>query len=197
MTRPPITSKQDMFRRLDAGEFGNSAKSWRSLAEWEADPSTRAFPLWGIRSRLKTADARTKLNVPSADVPAFLRAHYPDGGADVTAMLDDITVLKAEVCESDLYPVGLCLDYPTAIVPGDEWRGSFREFRKREFGLTALMTLKRHLWPQDLENLRRLLDEYPLHKIEMTVCSRAVGRLPNSNTVVWEIRPDGGGYENW
>lgn len=188
---PPIRTKQQMFRLLSAGLLGNTVPQWFSLPEWEADPDAAKYPLWGVRSGLAGGDKRMRLNVPSRDVPDLYREWFPSGGGNLSPMVDHAAVLKAEVFESDFAPFGLNLFY----VPPDKtvryrqpWREAFREHGKQVRGLAVWKILEAYLWPSDLEDLRALLERFPGHVVEFTACDRAMGIVPNRNTVFWEVR---------
>lgn len=186
--KPPITSKPEMYRLLAAGQLGNTVPQWFSLDDWEADQRSH-FPLWGIRSGIAGGDKRMRLNVPTDEVPPLYREWFPNGGGNISPMIDEYLTLRGQLVEGieNASAGDLSLNYVEGE-PATMWRQAFERFGKHANGLTAMMLLKRHLWVNDLEDMRILLDEYPGHVIEFTTCYRAVGLMSMRNTVIWEVR---------
>lgn len=179
-----IASKQQMYEHLVRGDFGNAVPQWFSLHDWLADPSTRAFPLWGIRS-LTPMDKRMFLDVPIGDVPEMVTKHH-GGLANLSPMVDPFMIFRCEVFEADFAPCGLRV-WGTADREL-KWREAFRHTAREWSGVAANAILRNYLWPNDYEDLMTLLERYPGHVVEMTVCDRAVGKIPMRNTVIWEVR---------
>lgn len=188
MNYSSVLNKKDMYRRLAAGEFGNTVPQWFSVELWEKDAAP--YSLWGIRSGLAGGDKRMRLNVPTQEVADLYRSWFPQGGGNISPMIDMYVELRGEVVECpDVHP-GLLLFHvePGKVVPEDPWRGSFKKYGQQKKGLAAWNILKTFLWPSDLEDLKILLDIYPEHVIEFSACNRAVGVIPHRNTVIWEVR---------
>jgi hypothetical protein len=186
---PPVLNKTDMYRRLAAGEFGNTLQSWNDLDKWKAEAPVGRWPLWGVRSEASRADPRFRLNVPAAEVGAYCRGHFPNGGYNLTPMIVDCCVsLRAVVHECDYgHPFGTRVDFVVGE-RGTPWREAFKKYGTHSHGVIARNLLELHLWPNDLANLRRLLRDYPKHAVELSACDRAVGVVPNRNSVCWEVR---------
>ena len=186
-----VRTKRQMYRMLAAGEFGNTVPQWFDLAAWEADSEAARYALWGVRSGLAGGDKRMRLNVPRDEVVALCRNWFPSGGMNLSPMIDMYAVLRAEVYESNFgEPFGLNVFYvpPGKLVPEDPWRGSFKRYGSRAWGIKALHLLREHLWPGDWEDLWLTLDRFPGHVVELSACDRAVGVIPHRNTICWEVR---------
>jgi hypothetical protein len=192
MAKSPVLTKQDMYRRLANGEFGNTIAQFFSLESWQNRGYVRNYGLWGVRSASIAGDKRCRLNVPEAEVEGLWKEWFPCGGGNISPMLDKWAVLRCEVFINEHDPrSGLTAFYVPAgfyIDESDPWRGSFRNYGKQVSGLQASMLLKAYCWPSDLENLMMLVEEYPGHVVEFSACDRAVGVIPNRNTVIWECR---------
>jgi len=186
-----IRTKREMYRMLVAGEFGNTIPQYFSLEDWLISPDHAKYSLWGVRSISGGGDKRMRLNVPRDDVKDYCERWYPHGGVNISPMIDRYAVLRAEAFESGFgEPFGLNVFYvpPGKLIPADPWRGSFKRYGTRAWGLKALHLLREHLWPSDWEDLRLTLDRFPGHVVEFSACDRAVGVIPNRNCVIWECR---------
>lgn len=183
-----VTTKARMYELLCAGEFGNTLPNYFSLEEWVASGDRERYEWWGLRSRLAAGDRRMRLNIHRDEVPRLWASWFPDGGGNLSVMIDPWVTLRAEVWEADVAPFGLVVYYAAGYDPLDPWRGSFRRYGRQLGGLAARSLLETHLWPSDYADLRVTLDRYPGHVVEFSACSRAVGLIPHRNTVIWEVR---------
>jgi hypothetical protein len=194
MDWPPVKNKRDMYRRLALGEFGNTIPMYFSLADWErCEIAARHAGLWGVRSAVIQGDPRLRLNVPRDEVATYVRRVFPDGGMNISPMVDPYAVLRGEVHLSDYgEPFGLRLFYVPPgkeVAPGeDPWRGRFKRWGAHAHGVTAREIIRYYLWPSDWADIEVLLDRYPGHVVEFSACDRAVGLVPGRNTCVWEVR---------
>lgn len=191
MTRPPVRSKRDMYRRLAAGEFGNTNPSWYDLESWPASPERFTYPLWGIRSTI-AAGGFYRLDVPTADVEETILDNCPNS-FNLSAMVDPYLVFRGEVMD-DVGGLRLFGVFGNREV---KWREAMKLYGMENRGLVAKGILDALLWPGDREDLRELLESYPDHVIEFSALDRAVGTFPNRNTVIWEVRIANGEYERW
>lgn len=160
-----------MYRLLSAGTFGNTIEQFFDLDTWR--PEADKYPLWGIRSAVVAGDPRCKLNIPVADVPALW---FP--GANISPMIDRHARLRVEMNRD----VATWADrsghpHPWRDAP---WKHSTLS--------AARSILRAYCWPDDLDNIDRLLEEYPTATIEFSACDRAVGIVPCRNVVLWEVR---------
>src|SRR5688500_4048575 len=108
-----ITNKQDMYRLLAAGTFGNTIPQYFKLLDWVASPDYRRYATWGVRSLVPGGPC--KLYATRGEAECFA-IHTKAQGYDynISVMIDQIKVvtLWAEVYDS---PAGLLvygIEYP-------------------------------------------------------------------------------------
>lgn len=188
---PPVRNKQEMYRRLKAGDFGNTVPSWNDVEEWYLSEDRLKYKLWGIRSR-SAADRALRLDVPTSLVANYARNNFKSG-YQISPMVDPYLVFRGELYDS---PEGLRL-FGVLGKPALKWREALARFGQEWRGLRLPSMLEAILWPSDHEDMRVLLASYPNHVIEFTACSRPVGLVPHRNTVIWEVRIADGSYEKW
>jgi hypothetical protein len=188
----PIETKKQMYAALAAGAFGNTIPQYFDVGVWEKSPDHDKYDLWGIRVSSGGGDPRMRLNWPREDVARYVRDSDLAGNVNISPMIDKHAVLRAEVTEITFGDrIGLYAWYvpPGSPVPhNDPWRGGFRLFGREAFGSAVRVILEHHLWPEDYNNVRRLLRDYPEHVVEFSACDRAVGVMPMRNTIIWEVR---------
>ena len=165
-----VANKQEMYKLLRSGAFGNTARSWSSYAE------------------LLASDYRGLVGVRSLVTGGPFLAHVPFDKVPKTAnnyseMQDDSNILlQGEIYRSEmglyLYASKVQRHMRLALAEGGE---SFWLSRAR-------VKLQTALWPSDYDDLMLLLDEYPESVVEFSAYSRAVGNIPNRNTIIWEVR---------
>lgn len=182
----PITSKKRMYELLTAGALGNTLPAWFDLDEWQADPDAMQHRLWGIRS-LQSGNKHMKLDVPRDEVPRYVR-EYHSGVANITPMIDEWSIFRCEVVETKFEPFGLRVFGTDACARTLKWREALRETGREWLGVQAVEVLRRYLSANDYDDVCLLLDRYPGHVIEMTVCDREVGKIPGRRAVIWEVR---------
>jgi hypothetical protein len=187
-TATEVTNKKQMYSLLSTGTFGNTVPQYFDLFSWVMSPDHSKYKLWGIRSGVAGGDKRMQLNVHRATVPRLYEEWFPEGGGNISPMIDQWAKLRAEVMLNRFGPFGLQVHYADGYDPDNPWRGSFQKYGRTVSGLVATHLLRKYLWPSDYEDLMLLLDRYPDHVVELSACSRAVGVVPRRNTVIWEVR---------
>lgn len=201
MPRPPVTSKQDFYRRLRNDEFGvNHNFRWYSVREWEmADwllghvkiqevkGSYGSFDLyhrtrlWGIQS-IGPPGARCDYNVPTTEVAERCR-DWPYPYTISPMMPDDQLVVQGEIWDNYIFTSRALLPMRQALREAGEHRE-----------LTAAKVYLQHLLPsEDIEDILYLQTEYPGHVIEFSTYAVPVG-VKKRRTVFWEVR---GGNPNY
>lgn len=201
-----IYDKADMYRRLTAGELGNTITQYLSVDAWLASPDSARYPLWGVRSARHAMHPACRLNCPAAEVADHCRRHFADG-PNISMMVEAIATVTAwlEVWDS---PSGLVVEgveHPDTAA-GWTWRNSMRDpdRRKKWEGLQARLMLRKHLNPNSLADLTNpgdpdhpgLLERFPGHVVEMSCLESCLGSVPGRNGIVWEVRDgDTGMYE--
>lgn len=182
MTAPRITDKTMALGMLRAGLFGNTLRTWATVADMRADGY--AGPV-----TMRYAVGNTPLcayRVTQEEIPERIEK-WASNGADAGRIQfnesapDDRLVVQGEV---QRIPGGLVLTYSRKRLP---MRDALRT-AERAKGLEALMILQRDLWPSDLSDVDALLDIYEDSVVEFSAYEVPVGCIPNRNTVIWEVR---------
>jgi len=179
LRRRDVLTKDDMYERWQAMEFGNRPRSWESFEEWNAD-WTYMGP---VAIRYCEPDSKRKAyGVRVGKVLDTLR----ELGGEISkyrfseqSNLDDV-VIQGEL--TDIYG-GVLLSYTHANKPMSKVRDTLIDVR----GSAAMATLDRWLDPCDAEDLRYLLASYPRHVIEFGSYRRPFG-VCHRRMCVWEVR---------
>lgn len=184
----PITSKQEMYQRLNSGMLGHTLKAAETreqVAEMLKLPGPFAI-------RFKQAGGRTVFNLTAAEVTERLKT-VPEGMYNVSGMVID----ENRLCYGHLLdgPGGWFLHYsddpkPCKLLPSVD--GCKEKFRQ---GLDARLYLQTIMDDIGWETLTRLVEEYPDHVIEFSVLATRFDAMGPSNTVFWEVRCTTGEYE--
>lgn len=164
-----VNNKQEMYTLLRAGKFGNTARIWNSYIELVESGYTG---LVGVRS----------LSVGGPFLPYLTVAEAPREGIYSEMQLDEHILLQGEVYRS---VEGL---YLLASSLKTHMRPALREGGKHYWLLAAYAQLQTALWPSDYDNLMELLALYPDSVVEFSAYDKAVGIIPNRNTIIWEVR---------
>jgi hypothetical protein len=185
--RPPITNKKAMYRLLQAGLLGNTIPLYPTLETWLNAPDLRSYPKWGVRC-LTPGDKRMRLNVPIDEVVNYVTTNFPTGeGFNISPMIDQWAIFKGEVYEQyHTPPYGLCAY--VNFKGNMPWREALRDYGQHFFGLEAKLQLQKYMDSSSYDDVRTLLEEYPDHVVEFSVCDRSVGVIPGRNSVIWEVR---------
>lgn len=179
MTR--ITNKQQMYRHLARGDFGNTTPQYFSVEDWW--DRRGQSPFWGIRSLVPGGPCQ--LNVPTNDV-AMTAMRYKTP-FNISMMVDQVAVVTAwlEIWQSTSGLTVYGVEYPER---GTSWRDRMPRYGTQWLGLTARLMLTKHLNPNSLHDLCQLLDRYPDHVVELSTLETCLGMLPHRNAIIWEVR---------
>lgn len=192
-----VHCKKEMYRLMAAGEFGNYNPHWMGVESWaraHVFKRAKAEDLWGIRS--VGAGKHLRLDVPTFEVAKTVREEFaPISENMISPMVDHILTYRGEVMFS-AENRGITLRGG----PGKrkiKWREFFANESMTLTGLNAWLGLRAFMMPGDYEDFLILIEKYPDHVIEFTCCDKWVGAKPRRNTIIWEVRPTDGSYENW
>jgi hypothetical protein len=185
--KPPITTKKAMYRLLQAGLLGNTIPIYNSVDEWWDSDDLWRYDNWGVRV-LTPGDKRMRLNIPRGWVLDYVKDNFPeDSGYNISPMIDQWSIFKGEVYEQyHTPPYGLCAY--VNFKGNMPWREALRDYGQHFFGLEAKLQLQKYMDPSSYDDVRTLLEEYPDHVVEFSVCDRSVGIIPGRNSVIWEVR---------
>lgn len=185
-----IVDKKTMYALLGAGKLGNALPQWVGIGGLEAW-TLSGYPVathWGVRSTAVANHPKTRLYTPRDEVVAYCYVNFPAGDFQLSPMIDQHAVFRGELSRGDDEPFGWYLRGGGGEMPGGSWRRFMAE-AARDYSGSAVPAVLRHvLWPGDYDDLMTTLDNYPRHVVEFSACDRAVGVVPNRNTVIWEVR---------
>lgn len=190
MTRAPVRTKAEMYRRLCAGEFGNTIPQWFDVCDWQRHGDSAKYAFWGVRTL--TPGGPCRLNCHRDDVP-FWALEYERAGhrVNISMMVDRVATVTAWLEAWD-GPTGLVVEGIECpdTANGWTWRNSMPDPAKRRawHGTAARMVLARHLNANSLDDLCVLLGHFPGHVVELSALDRCIGNCPHRNGVVWEVR---------
>ncbi len=191
--REPITSKQQMYAKLAAGDFGNTTNQYFSIEDWKASSEYGRFETWGLRSM--TAGGPCRMYCPRDEVEATLASWGKHVEWNMSVMVDAVCTVRlwADVFIDPLR--GLTVYGIENPPKGGSWRKLMPE-KGRTFGrLESLMVLRRTLNASSHADLLEVLESYPDHVVELSALSVCMGIFPHRNGVVWEVRCMTGEYE--
>lgn len=166
-----IRTKKEMYEKLLAGEFGNTARSWLT---YEALMASGYDGLVGVRS-LEPGGA-FRPYVPVSEVVPATAVMYSEMQKDEHILLQGEAYRSVE---------GL---YLFASHEQTHMRPALRNSGKHYWRLQAYAELEAALWPTDFDELMNLLADYPDSVVEFSAYSREVGTVPHRNTIIWEVR---------
>lgn len=178
-----ITSKQQMYRHLAAGDFGNTIPQYFSVREWRDSGDDNRYAFWGVRTLRPGGPCH--LNCTSAEVEFTVKKFKEP--VNISLMIDRVTKVRlwADVMDSETGLIVHGIIDPPRL---GGWRAMMPAGAKQYEGLKARHLLRDRLSPSSLEDLYALLDRYPGHVVELSACSSNLGTIPGRNAVIWECR---------
>lgn len=186
MTAAPVTSKQEMYRLLAAGAFGNTIPQFFDIDEWERSADGARYAVWGVRTQVPGGPCR--LNCPREEVRETAeRPEYQVAGINISMMIDAAftVTLWADIFDS---PTGLLVYGVECPPPGGSWRALMPTRGRHYEGVSARMLLRRHLNPNSLADVEAVFERWPGHVLELSAVEGCIGVVPHRNHVVWELR---------
>lgn len=186
--REPVTTKADMYRRIVAGEFGNTLPRFFDVGAWHDDPVSgyASCPLWGVQHTTIPGFPGTRLNVPRDDVGRLVEDTFGCKDYCISPTVHQFGKPRFEGDVTRLLGTGLVVCGNVDPAPGT-WRKHM--LRPREWRGSAARVLLDHLLnANSRDDLEVLLDEFPDHVVELTALSCEFGTCPGRNAVVWEVR---------
>lgn len=184
----PITRKDQMYRLLMGGAFGNTNPSYNSLDDWYKSLPDSPIKTWGIRSL--DPGGPCQFYVPTLAVPETCAAFIRQGSNfNISPMIDYFrtVTLWADVFDdpagSGLKVYGI--EYPKR---GASWREFMPIEGKTWEGTLARCLLRKHLNPSSLADLWAIFEHWPNHVVELSAVEGTYGTVPGRNAVIWEVR---------
>lgn len=175
ITRPmQITSKHQMYRLLKAGILGNTLRTWETLDEYLSDGAPRNVAL---RTREQGGPFIQNLS------PSQVKKHWSPRFFISEHAPDYALTLQGEVQQSPNY-----IDLFCSTQSGYTMRDGLRKHGRMEYGYRAVSLMKINMDPGSFEWINILLNDHPDSVIEFSCYPWAVGKIPNRNTLIWEVR---------
>jgi hypothetical protein len=169
------------------GLLGNKTRTWDTLAE----VLTSHFEgLVAIRYRGANGGGKFVKDLRLADLERELENLVQQGwGHDDFMFAEQLTpgrpanyLINGEVTRS-YWGLHLFFSEENKMM-----RDALESSGRQVYGFEALMSLRRILWPNDLDYLLSLAETYENHAIEFSGLDRTVGDIPNSRMIIWEVR---------
>lgn len=178
-----------MYRRLRAGEFGNTNASWTEYTTWWLaavnHPVWSKQKLWGVRHTKVANWPGTRLNVPTEQVRDTIWAGKFGNDFNVSPMVPGGIRWEGDVSRRHDGPGLLCSGNARPV--SGSWRTHMQRPRLWE-GSAADVLLKWILNENSYDDLMAVLDAFPDHVVELTALDNCFGTVPGRNAVVWEVR---------
>ena len=192
-----ISTKSEFLKLAADGSLFNQMPSWHSIAEvlrsdhYERDPINSEV-------MIRYKDAGSPFMTPNVRIGLYginlkytVKKLIERGAVESKLYYTWMSPLVGRRINAELVelPSGLSLHYSTAQC--DLRKALDRHGRHAERS-AAWRILEHTLDVNGLENLRRVLDLYPGHAVELTAFDRVIGSFARTecrtNTVIWEVR---------
>ena len=181
-----VDFKQQSYVLYRNGVLGNRPLTWNSLDEisksgWNG--------LICIRSKKGIARSMTSFDKTYEQAEQIVKEWVSQGidPKDITfnqSMPNQELAVQGEVMYpmdgGGLYFYGSFVKKPMLL--------AFAENSFSVQGSQAVYLVHKHLFPQSLVDLERLLEQFPGNVVEFSAYNIPVGNLPNRNTIFWEVR---------
>jgi hypothetical protein len=193
----PITEKNQAIDMFGHGFFGNNIRQWNNveaLAATLADEKDEFDGLVMMRFRFPDGPVQKDLTVEEGLVAA---AEVAASGVcsiddiyfnEVLENQDSVTAVQGELQRLTVPPFGLY--FMCNFTPMRMREAMRHKDVQHVFGIRVKAILAQYCDLASYENIFSLLEDYPGHIIELTVCTEPVGLLAcfGHNTIVWEVR---------
>lgn len=180
--KPPIINKHDMYLLYQSCQLGNRLRHWDTVEAYLQDTFEGIV---GLRYKLPGSPWMTA-GLGRDTLPMTVSQWIANGCDPKLLTVSEVAphhiqTINAEVCTSTRH---VELTYSMVRKP---MRQAFAESTEYDHGLSALLRLKHWLDESSMDNVNRLLSDYPDHVMELSAFEQAVGVFL-WNTVIWEVR---------
>lgn len=181
-----ILFKRQMLDLWQNGKFGNKLRSWPNLNSL-IDSKYQGF--LSIRSKRGKGNGATIYNIRRRDLAGTILQLMNENVDPNTLYFnetapDEHLVMQGELCENWIGRWELLYSEEKCRMNEALRNGS----PKNLHGLATKLYLQRVCSPSSYEDLKELLDLYPLAAIEFSVYSHNLGDCVGRNTIFWEVR---------
>ncbi|MBS3117783.1 hypothetical protein J4430_02795 [Candidatus Woesearchaeota archaeon] len=179
-----VKTKEENYRLLQGGMFGNHLRMWDSFKEIVKSGYTGSV---SIRYKGKGGGGEALYEVPFDKIwqrqeEIIKRGAEKDLITFNESAPDRRLTLQGELETSIRHYL---LEYSTDKVGMREALGNFR---KRAEGLKARMMLELFLTPSSYQDMMALIELFPDCIIEFSAYEICLGNIPGRNAVIWEVR---------
>jgi len=179
----PVLNKSDFYRRWQNMEFGNRSQSWNTLRAVLASKHPGPFAI-----RYKVAGSKwCRYHILRAALRGVTQQFISEGAQaalmEFSPMQPDQHLIAQGEVQVDHR--GLCVLFSREKAP---MRVALATQSRQVFGVVATKVLEWACDPQSASDIVSIAEAYTGHVIEFSAYSRAVGVIPNRNTVIWEVR---------
>jgi hypothetical protein len=176
-----ITTKRQMYELYNAGLLGNGLRNWPTLDEC----CENATGLVGVRCR-RIGGPCIAMKTPD-ELRAAMREVYAQGWRPEDFIYGESPdhhhqLIQGEVQRSERH---YDLTYSTVQAP---MRVALAQETRYAQGAAVPAILRAYLWPSSYDDMMDLLDIYDGAVVEFTSFDCELGRYPNRNTIIWEVR---------
>lgn len=179
--KPSVLNKQDMYRRIATGEFGNVIPKWYDMGGWKIAAETYTTHLWGVQHTKIAGFPGTRLNVRTEDVQVIIADNFGGENYCISTMIHQH---GTPLWEGDVTREYISGTFKPA---GGTWRKHMLAPRLIH-GSAARLVLRSLLNENSFDDLQILLEEYPDHVVELTALDCCYGTVPHRNAIIWEVR---------
>jgi len=177
-----INTKMENYIAFDAGLWGNQVRQWTSISLWFKE----AISVRGAKYMIRSKTPGQLLNTKPMGVGRLMKEWTANGYSHTNYYINECidntgVILNAEVMRG---PRGLDIMYSTHA---GTMRDGMCNGWCRVTGLAAKLLLQSTLCDKGYARLKSILEDYPGHIVELTVCRQSIGLL-GWRTMIWEVR---------
>lgn len=193
MSFPPleVPNKEDMWRRMGLGQFGNRLCTWENELDFlkavangfSGRVGVRCVGRPGVKYRVPGYEHHTQLSpVDALGLGRVFQRLYNCPVRYYESSPDELITVQGEIIDA---PHGFAVEYTYVQT---YLRAAFKVQRLSDFHWVVPALIRRHFNAASYDDLMQLFDLFPGCAVEFSCYSQNVGMLPGRNTIVWEVR---------
>jgi len=188
---PEVPDKEDMWRRMALGQFGNRFETWETEIDFLKAVTNGFNGLIGVRCvgkpgveyRIPGYEHHTQLSPTEAlGLGRKYRQLYNCPVRYYESSPDHLLTVQGEIIDA---PHGFAVEYTYAKT---YLRAAFKEQRLSNFHWVVPALIRKYFNAASYDDLMQLFDLFPGCAVEFSCYSQNVGTLPGRNTIFWEVR---------
>lgn len=177
-----VLTKQENWRLVTSGAYGNRLRHWRSLNELQADGFGGPVSI----RYLGAGGGPCLFDVKAEDVEDEVLKLRSAGWSEKLLCFNEGAPDRSIIIQGELYNT---IPYHARV---SYEKVKMREALRRDFtdlsGWVALEAFRTKMSPSSRDDLEELLKSYPEHVLEISVYGRMLGDCPGRNSLIWEVR---------